>query len=120
MKTWILPVLALAVCIAMPLTAEAPKTWKGEVIDVACYVTSGDEARGPKHADCAKRCLKSGQPMALLTDDGTLVMLVADSRDNSAYEALKDMAGEIASVAGTLAERDGMKVVTVTGAKKAS
>ena len=36
------------------------------------------------------------------------------------FEALKDLAGEKAEVAGTLAERDGMKIVTVTGSKAAS
>ena len=58
--------------------------------------------------------------MGLLTDDGTLVLLAAHSKDKAPYEALKELAGSKASVTGTLAERDGMKVVTVTGSKKAA
>ena len=93
-------------------------TWTGEVVDLACY--AGNGAKGADHAGCAKSCVKSGQPMGLLTDDGTLVLLAADHKDGEPYEALKDLAGEKASVMGALAERDGMKVVTVTGSKAAS
>ena len=34
---------------------------KGEVLDMACYVSHG--AKGPDHAACAKRCAKGGQPI---------------------------------------------------------
>ena len=122
MKKWtFLSFVALAVCLTLPLVAEdgAKGSWTGEVVDVACYISHGDKGRGPEHAKCAKGCVKGGQPMGLLTDDGTLVMLAADHADGSAFEALKDMAGEMAEVAGILSERNGVKMVTVTGAKKA-
>ncbi len=92
-------------------------SWTGEVVDLACYVSSG--AKGADHAGCAKSCVKGGQPMGLLTDDGTLVLLSADHKNGQPYEELKDLAGEMADVVGTLAEKDGMKMVTVTGAKAA-
>ena len=92
-------------------------TWTGEVVDLACYVAQG--AKGADHAGCAKSCVKNGQPMGLLTGDGTLVLLSADHKDGKPYEALKDLAGETAEVTGTLAERDGVKVVTVTDSKAA-
>ena len=95
-------------------------TWTGEVIDLACYIANGDKGHGPDHAGCAKACVKGGQPMGLLTDDGTLVLLAADHGNGEPYESLKDLAGEKAQVSGTLGERDGMKVVTVTGSKAAS
>ena len=116
-----LTMLSLAVVLMVSGLAIADShegTWKGEVVDLACYVAQG--AKGADHAGCAKACVKNGQPMGLLTDDGTLVLLAADHKDGEPYEALKDMAGEIASVLGTLAEKDGMKVVTVTGSKAAA
>ena len=82
----------VAVLAAFGLVAGADHhegAWTGEVVDLACYVAHGDAGRGPDHAKCAKGCVKGGQPMGLLTDDGTL------------------------------AERDGMKIVTVTGSKAA-
>ena len=91
--------------------------WTGEVIDLACYVANG--AKGADHSGCAKTCVKNGQPMGLLTDDGTLVLLAAHHEDGDPYEALKDLAGENAEVMGTMAERDGLKVVTVESSKAA-
>ncbi len=113
--------LALFALVAVGFTAVADHhegSWTGEVVDLACYVAQG--AKGSDHAGCAKTCVKNGQPMGLLTDDGTLVLLAADHKDGAPYEALKDMAGGNATVMGSLAEKDGMKVVTVTGSKAAS
>jgi hypothetical protein len=111
--------LALVFSLSAAMSAAGDEeSWTGEVMDLACYVASG--AKGSDHAGCAKSCVKNGQPMGLLTGDGTLVLLTADHKDGAPYEALKDLAGEKAEVSGTLAEKDGMKVVTVTGSKAAS
>ena len=116
-----LALLSLAVALfagAAAIAADGEVTWTGEVVDLACYINQG--ARGSDHAGCAKSCVKNGQPMGLLTDDGTLVLLAADHKNGKPYEALKDMAGDKAEVSGSLAEKDGMKVVTVTGSKAAA
>ena len=111
-----LSVLLALTCLAA--TADHHEgTWTGEVVDLACYVTKG--AKGSDHAGCAKSCVKSGQPMGLLTAEGAVVLLAADHKDGAPYQTLKDLAGEQAEVTGTLSERGGMKVVTVTGAKAA-
>lgn len=110
--------LALATTLGLTMTATADTgTWTGEILDVACYI--GNDAKGSDHAGCAKSCVKNGQPMGLLLEDGAVVLLAADHKDGSAYESLKDLAGENAEVTGTLAEKDGMKVLTVTGSKAA-
>lgn len=117
-KTIILLSLSTLLAVAC-LTAVADEgTWSGEIVDLACYVAQG--AQGADHSGCAKSCVKNGQPMGLLTDDGTLVLLASDHKDGKPYEALKELAGEKADVSGKLAERDGMKIVTVTGSKAAS
>ncbi len=113
--------LSLALILAAGAAAIADShegSWTGEVVDLACYVSQG--AKGADHAGCAKTCVKNGQPMGLLTDDGTLVLLAADHKNGEPYEQLKEMAGGQATVMGALSERDGMKVVTVTGAKAAA
>lgn len=113
-----LALVALTVGIATVTHAKDTQTWTGEILDLACYVTHG--ATGPDHAGCAKTCVKNGQPMGLLTTDGTLVLLAADHKDGAPYEALKDHAGEQVEVTGTLDEKDGMKMVTVTASKPTS
>lgn len=109
--------LCLLVSLASPSIAQAG-SWTGEVLDLACYIANG--AQGANHTGCAKTCVKNGQPMGLLTDDGTVVLLAADHKNGEAFEAVKELAGQKATVTGELAERDGMKVVTVTGSKAAS
>ena len=95
--------------------ADAAGPWKGEIVDVACYVPHG--AKGAGHADCAKKCAKAGQPIGLLTDDGDLLLLLADHEDGKPFEAAKELAGSKAEVTGQLDTRDGMKAVTVSGVK---
>lgn len=111
--------LALAALVAVtPVVQAEEMTWSGEVLDLACYVAKG--AKGADHADCAKACVKGGQPMGLLTEDGTVVLLAASHQDGAPYEALKDWAGSMVVVTGELVERDGVKMVTVTDSKAAS
>lgn len=93
-------------------------TWTGEVLDLACYVSHG--AHGPGHAACAKKCAMAGQPMGLLTDDGTVLLLAADHDNGQPFEALKDLAGGKAEISGEMAENGGVKMVTVKSAKAAS
>ncbi len=90
MKKRIVVSLSLFALLAVTgLTAVADSnegSWTGEVMDLACYTAKG--AKGADHAGCAKSCVKNGQPMGLLTDDGTLVLLAADHKDGAPYEAL--------------------------------
>jgi hypothetical protein len=122
MKKWTyLCLLTLVATLGLATAVAADSgTWTGEVVDLACYVANGDGGKGTDHAGCAKSCLKAGQPMGLLTDDGTLVLLAADHKNGEAYETLKELAGQKAEVSGNLAERNGVNVVTVTESKKAS
>lgn len=113
-----LPVFAVLLVSAVGASDAKTGTWTGEVLDLACHVAQG--AHGADHAGCAKSCVKNGQPMGLLTKDGTVVLLAADHKDGKPYEALKDLAGQNAEVQGSLAERGGIKVVTVTGSKPAA
>src|SRR5262249_47185595 len=75
-------VLAMAAFVAAPATADEKKAGtkdkaiQGEVLDLACYIAHG--ASGAGHADCAKECAKGGQPMGLLSADGTVYVLLAD------------------------------------------
>lgn len=102
--------------LAQNADTQAEATWVGEIVDLNCYITKG--AKGPDHAGCAKACVKGGQPMGLLTDDGTLVLLAKDNGNKEAFETLKEMAGENASVTGKLNERDGINMLVVQSAAK--
>ena len=90
-------------------------TLQGEILDMACYVAH--EAKGPDHAACAKRCVKGGQPMGLLADDGTVYLLYANHKDGSAFEAAKEHAGEKVEITGVAASQAGIRGLEVTSVK---
>ena len=118
--------LALSLLWSVPaLAQEEDGTWTGEVVDLACYVGTG--AVGAANVQCRAdraqainaRRVRDSQPMGLLTDDGTLVLLVPAKDGGAAFRALREQVGTTAQISGSLAERDGMKVVQVMEVKPA-
>ena len=112
--------IAAGLLAGLPLLAaegeeQEELTVKGEILDMACYLMKG--AKGKGHAGCAKACVKGGQPMGLLADDGTIYLLVASHSSAEAFETAKELAGEKVQVQGTEAERDGLKMIEVHGVK---
>ena len=95
---------------------EEQVTVKGEIVDMACYVAH--EARGAEHQDCAKRCVKGGQPMGLLTEDGNLYLLYASHSDGSAFEQAKELAGEMVALTGKESAQNGVKGIEVASVEK--
>lgn len=90
-------------------------TITGEILDMACYVGKG--AKGPDHASCAKSCVKGGQPMGLLTDDGTVYLLYASHGNGDAFEAAKELAGTKVEIQGAGMDRSGVKGLEVHAVK---
>ncbi len=117
-RHYFLVFLGIVALLAMPIVAGAADngSWTGEIVGFRCKIPN---SKRPAH-DCSQRCVKNGQPMGLLTDSGTLLRLKPDPRDPTPYEALRRSVGTRRAISGSLAERDGMKVVTVTGSKAAS
>jgi len=91
-------------------------TVRGEILDMACYVAH--EAKGPDHAACAKRCVKGGQPMGLLAEDGTVYLLYAKHDDGSAFEEAKKFAGQEVEISGVAATQAGIKGLEVHQVKQ--
>ncbi len=116
-----IPILLLVLALAaLPVVVaaeeEAAKTTvKGEVLDLACYAGSG--ARGADHAGCARSCVKNGQPMGLLAEDGTVYVLSANHKAGDAFEAAKEHAGAMVELTGTPHEAGGVKVLEVLAVK---
>ena len=51
----------------------------GEIVDFSCYIQLGKH--GEKHRSCGQKCVQNGQPIGLLTKDGTLYMLMPEEHD---------------------------------------
>ncbi len=91
---------------------SAPQTVTGEIVDTGCYL--GHSGRGPKHIECATKCIAQGMPMALLTSKGTLYLLTMNHDNPDPYNELKEMAGKTVSVTGVVMTRGGMTGIDVS------
>jgi hypothetical protein len=96
---------------AKPNPGAKEATIVGEIIDFSCYLQVGK--RGEAHRSCAQKCLQAGQPIGLMTSDGTLYMLMEEEHDprrdgqtNFRQAAIQHTA-HIMEVTGTLWEHPG-------------
>ena len=101
-----------------PLKGD-PVTKVGEVIDLSCYLQVGKH--GDKHKDCGTKCLKAGQPVGLLEEDGSVYMLIDEEHDprrdgltNFRQWAADNMAN-VVRVNGTMTTVHGQKAIFVQG-----
>lgn len=94
-------------------------TLVGEIVDFSCYLQIGKH--GEKHRACGQKCFQSGQPIGLLTADGSLFMLMEEEHDprrdglTNFRQAAIEHTAHIMEVSGTLAEHAGFKALYVTG-----
>jgi hypothetical protein len=117
-------VLVGALAIAVAAMAETkgakappkPVTLKGELVDMGCYVSH--EGRGEKHKGCATKCVAGGMPMGLLTADNKLYLLTVDHENADPYNMAKDMMAAMVEITGMVSERNGARIIDVTGLKE--
>jgi len=97
-------------------------TLVGELVDFSCYIQLGKH--GEKHRACGAKCAQSGQPVGLLTKDGTLYMIMPEEHDPrrdggvDIRAAGAEHMGHIIKVIGTEAKVDGYRAVYVAGLTK--
>ncbi len=102
-----------------PLTAKET-TVVGEIVDFSCYLQLGKH--GDKHRSCGQKCAASGQPIGLLTADGTLYMLMEEEHDprrdgltSDFRKAASDHMAHIMEVTGPMTSHAGYKAIYVAG-----
>jgi hypothetical protein len=100
--------------------AGKPVTMVGEIVEFSCYLQLGKH--GEKHRACGQKCINSGQPIGLLTADGSLYMLMEEEHDprrDGATSAFRKAAAEhtahVMEVTGTLASLNGYRAIYVQG-----
>ena len=99
-----------------------PITRVGEIVDFSCYIQLGKH--GEKHRSCGQKCVQNGQPIGLLTRDGTLYMLMPEEHDPrrdggvDARASASEHMGHIVEVNGTEASVGGYRAIYVQGLTK--
>ncbi len=99
--------------------AGKPITTVGEIVDLSCYLQVGKH--GDKHRSCGQKCVTNGQPVGLLTADGSLFMLIDEEHDprrdgltDFRKYAVDNMA-HVVTINGTATSVDGQKAIYVKG-----
>jgi len=83
-------------------------TLTGEVIDMTCFLQHPASATGAEHAKCAKSCIKQGNPVGFLADNGTVYVLIGDDHFPVALRVV-EYAGAKSTVTGVVVEHHGVK-----------
>jgi hypothetical protein len=108
--------IGMAPAVLAPRTsAQEPITVKGEIVDLACYLSKG--SKGQRHKACAELCAKKGMPLGVLNESGDVYLLLEDHDDPGPYDAAKGLAGEQAEVTGKKFIKGGVQSILVSGAK---
>ena len=100
----------------MPGETDGEKELRGEVVDVVCYLSHPDQGLGKGHADCAKKCILGGLPVAIKVGDQLYLASMADH--TPANKALAEFAGQHVEVHGTVMERDGQHLIAISKVEK--
>ena len=92
------------------LASGRPTTITGEVVDVSCFLQLGK--RGEAHISCGQKCVRSGQPIGVLTAVGRLYLIIPEEhhprRDGqvSIKDRFADLMGKTVRVSGMVTKYD--------------
>ena len=106
--------IALLLLVLVALFAAADDktvTLTGEIVDLHCYTSRG--AHGEEHAGCSNACISRDVPAALLTEDGTLYLLL-NEKAVSVKEKIAGKAGKNVTVHGKVVERSGVRALQLS------
>ncbi len=84
------------------------QTVTGEVVDVSCFLQLGK--RGEAHVPCGQKCVRNGQPIGILTDEGRLYLVIPEEhhprRDGqvSIKDRFADLMAKRVQVSGMVTE----------------
>jgi len=87
----------------------------GEVLDMTCYIASN--LSGPEHAECARVCIRNGEPAGIKAQDGKFYLLTGEP-GQSINAKLADYAAQIVTIKGRKTMRDGFAQLQVEEIQK--
>jgi len=87
----------------------------GEVLDMTCYIASN--LSGPNHAECAKVCIRNGEPAGIKTQDGKVYLLTGEPGE-SINAKLAEYAAQVVTIKGRQSVRDGFAQLQIEEIRK--
>lgn len=98
-----------------PVAAAQVILVTGEVLDMTCYIASN--LSGPDHAECAKVCIRSGEPAGIKTQDGKVYLLTGEP-GQPINAKLAEYAAQVVTIKGRQSVRDGFAQLQVQEIRK--
>ena len=116
---FLIVVIAVLSIVSGNAFSEEIKTIKGEVVELACYCTTG--SRGAEHKACTVKCMEQGEPSGIL-EEGTGKLYVMVSGDHSANSSKKmvSYATKVVEATGKVSERGGITTIDISDVKEAA
>jgi hypothetical protein len=114
------PLLLIAVWVlAKPAqsgdTEGKPTVIRGLLRDIACPVQNQASTSRKFNKQCAIDCAKLGSPLSVLTDDGTMYLVISESMpDVPQNEKLMPFVGKYVEVSGRTFERKGQRAIVIS------
>ena len=87
----------------------------GEVLDMTCYIASN--LSGPDHAECARVCIRSGEPAGIKAQDGKVYLLTGEP-GHSINAEVAEYAAKTVTIKGRQTVRDGFAQLQVEEIRK--
>ncbi len=87
----------------------------GEVLDMTCYIASN--LSGPEHAECARICIRNGEPAGIKAQDGKVYLLTGEP-GQSINAKLAEYAAQVVTIKGRQTVRDGFAQLQVEEIRK--
>ena len=93
------------------------ETITGEVVDVSCFLQLGK--RGDAHVSCGQKCVRNGQPLGIVTDEGRLYLVIPEEhhprRDGqvSVTERFAELMAQRVQVSGMVTEYKDYRAIFV-------
>jgi hypothetical protein len=87
----------------------------GEVLDMTCYIASN--LSGPDHAECARVCIRSGEPAGIKAQDGKVYLLTGEP-GHSINAEVAEYAAKTVTIKGRQSVRDGFAQLQVEEIRK--
>jgi len=101
----------LAANIALAQPKGPTVTVKGEVVDMWCYMESGEH--GPSHKACATACAKGGNPIGIVDSKGDIYIAAGLQEHQPARDLLVNKMSEQVTATGTLVNKGGLKMLFI-------
>lgn len=101
------------------VASDKPDVIRGLVRDVACPVQNHESTSRHFNRQCALDCAKLGSPLAILTDDGTMYLIISESMpDKDQHDKLMRFAGKYVEASGTVYQRNGLHTIVIKQIKE--